>query len=107
MTPGFGLSQCLRHRLVLVFAACVLPRLAALWMWRDPPPTYYWEISDSLLATGVFGFGGEPTTSIEPLYPVFLAAARLVAADSPAATLVMAYAGIGLDGLVRRSRQDA
>lgn len=65
----------------LVFAACAAPRLLVLLRTPEPPPNYYWNIATSLLASGSYGFGSGVTTAIEPLYPLFLAAARLLTGD--------------------------
>ena len=76
-----------------------MPRLACLW-WEAPsgtPDAYYWALSDSVLHPGVLGFDGQPSTGYEPLYPLFLAAARWLTGDSLAWVLVLqiAVASIG------------
>jgi hypothetical protein len=70
-----------RHLCALVFALSAAPRVAVLLRTPAPPPNYYWEIATNLLASGSYGFGSGATTAIEPLYPFFLAAARLLTGD--------------------------
>ena len=64
-----------------LFAACLAPRIAALVLFPQPPPNFYWRIADSLLATGTFALDGAPTGGYEPLYPLFLVAARWATGD--------------------------
>jgi hypothetical protein len=82
----------MRRSLLCAFAACVAPRLVALWRWPHPAHTYQWELSESLLRHGVFGFDGRSTTYLEPLYPAVLAGLRLVAGDRTAIVLLLQIA---------------
>ena len=41
----------------------------------------YWALSDQLLRTGSFAISGTAVTDYEPLYPLFLAGARMLAGD--------------------------
>lgn len=43
--------------------------------------SFYWDLSDSLLHDGILGAKGIKTTWFEPLYPLFLAAARWITSD--------------------------
>lgn len=88
---------CMDRRAVIIFAICAAPRLVAMALWRSPPQTYYDELAGGLLSTGTFGFGGVPSTYMEPLYPAFLAAANVLTAESaPAVTIAqIAVAAIG------------
>jgi 4-amino-4-deoxy-L-arabinose transferase-like glycosyltransferase len=80
-------------KFALVFLLCFIPRLAYLW-WATPgaPHALYFELSDSLLFSGVLGFEGHPSTAFEPLYPLFLAAARWLTGDTLAWVLVLQIA---------------
>jgi hypothetical protein len=66
----------------VLFSAAVVPRVAYLLIFRPRIESQYWALSDSLLQTGTFTIDGLPITDFEPLYPAFLAAARLVAGGS-------------------------
>lgn len=44
-------------------------------------PSFYWDLSDSLLHDGILGANGLKTTAFEPLYPLFLAGARWITSD--------------------------
>ncbi len=75
----------------LVFLVCFIPRMAYLW-WAAPgdvPDAYYWMLSDSILRSGVLGLEGLPGTGYEPLYPLFLAAARWLGGDALAWVLML------------------
>jgi 4-amino-4-deoxy-L-arabinose transferase-like glycosyltransferase len=65
----------------LLFLLAALARLAALLYFPYPEPNYYWTLSDNIVTNQQFAFEGGPTTYIEPLYPAFLAGARLVSGD--------------------------
>ena len=64
--------------LLMVFAAALALRLAAVWFFPPPEPTYNYRLARNLIATYTFGFGAEPTSYIEPLYPAFLAFGMLL-----------------------------
>ena len=67
-------------RLWTLAAAVRLLYLAA----AQPPFTlYYWDAASSLIQFGSLALEGVTTAAIEPLYPLFLAAVRLVAGDRP------------------------
>ena len=67
-------------RLWTLAAAVRLLYLAA----AHPPFTlYYWDAASSLIQFGSLALEGVTTAAIEPLYPLFLAAVRLVAGDRP------------------------
>ena len=40
--------------------------------------SYYLGLADSMIHTGVLGLDGRPSAAFEPVYPLFLAAARLI-----------------------------
>ena len=91
-----------------LFAACAAPRLIALAVTRQPEPNFYWRIADSLLTTHRFALDGAPAGAYEPLYPLFLAAARAVTADRFALVmliqaLVASAAGVLLFHLTGRA----
>ena len=86
-------------RLAAVFAACAAPRLAALALLPPAAPTPAWTLANALMRTGTFGTDGRPTTYLEPLYPAFLAALRLLTGDTTwlvltAQVLVTALGGV-------------
>src|SRR3990172_2091896 len=67
-------------RLWTLAAAVRLLYLAA----AQPPFTlYYWDAASSLIQFGSLALEGVTTAAMEPLYPLFLAAVRLVAGDRP------------------------
>jgi hypothetical protein len=70
-----------RRRDVSVVLTAALVRVAYLLVARPPFAGPYWLWSDQLLAGGPFGFGGAHGTDFEPIYPLFLAAARIVSRD--------------------------
>ena len=65
----------------MLVLACAVPRLAALAVFRGPAPTLYLTIADSLVERHTYALDGVTTNYIEPMYPLMLAAARLVAGD--------------------------
>lgn len=64
-----------------VFVMAAALRLLFLLVAAPAFDTDYVSLSSSLLHDGTFSVGGLPTTQFEPLYPLFLAAARLVTGD--------------------------
>jgi len=83
----------------LVFAMCVLPRAAAVFLW-PAQSTYYWELAGSLAHGHGFALDGEPVTFIEPLYPAFLAVSRMVTADRATAVALLQAAVGALGGVL-------
>ena len=63
----------------LILAA--LLRLAYLFVVHPPFESVYWDLATSLLRDGSLAVDGHAVTDFEPLYPIFLAAARLVSRD--------------------------
>ena len=88
-----------RQALPIVFAACLVPRFAALlWFPADTSVYYYWEASDNVLAWGAY---------TEPLYPALLAVLRFVTGDRLTLVLVgqiaiAAFGGVLLYRLTER-----
>ena len=72
-----------------VFLLCSLPRLIVLWLAAAPEETFYWVYSSSLLEHGTLGLAGTPDSIVEPLYPVFLAAARQLTGDRVSLVLTL------------------
>ena len=87
---------------LLVFLACVLPRLALLWLSAPPEPTFYWGYATALLRDGQFGMHGQPDTYVEPLYPAFLAIARWLSGERVVVVLVAQIAVAALGGVLLR-----
>jgi hypothetical protein len=74
----------------LLFLAALVPRLATLALTR---PSFYgvaWELSDDILVRGELGIQGTPRTDFEPLYPLFLAGARLMTRSALGVQVVQA-----------------
>jgi hypothetical protein len=69
---------CLR---LWLLAAIV--RLLYLAAARPLFTLYYWDAASNLLQEGSLSFNGVKTAMLEPLYPLFLAAARSVIGDRP------------------------
>lgn len=67
-----------RLRVGGLFAAALLTRAVYLFIYRPPLESYYLALANSLITTGVFGFGGTVSTDFEPVYPSVLAAASLL-----------------------------
>jgi 4-amino-4-deoxy-L-arabinose transferase-like glycosyltransferase len=88
----------MERRSALVFAMCAAPRLLALAVFPRSS-TYYDELATSLLSSGTLAFDGIPSTYMEPLYPLFLAGARLVTGDSAVAVIVLQIAVASLGGV--------
>lgn len=67
----------------LILGTSALPRLLYAYLRPplDPDWGHYWRMSSSLLHQGVLGFGGRPSTILEPLYPLFLALSRHLFGD--------------------------
>lgn len=66
---------------IAVFALAFAPRVVYLAVARSPHDTYNWLLASSLLTDGSLSIGGVKTTAFEPLYPIVLAASRLLVGD--------------------------
>ena len=66
---------------VALFATALVPRVLYLVYARPAVENYQWELASSLLTDGSLGIDGLRTTAFEPLYPLFLAASRLLVGD--------------------------
>ena len=88
------------RRALLVFAICAAPRFVALAIFPGASSTYYDELAAGLLSTGSFGFDGTPSTYMEPLYPAFLAGARLVTGDSLPLVLILQIVVASIGGVL-------
>ncbi len=84
----------------ILFCAAALPRLAYLLLIRPPIESQYWALSGSLVRTGTFTIDGLPVTDFEPLYPLFLAGARLIARDSVLTVQLMQIAVASLGAVL-------
>jgi glycerol uptake facilitator-like aquaporin len=65
-------------RYVQLAAIALGIRLAYLAAARPPFESQYWLLSDGLLTDGSLAVDGVRTTTFEPLYPLFLALARVI-----------------------------
>ncbi|TAK15354.1 MAG: hypothetical protein EPO35_07715 [Acidobacteria bacterium] len=83
----------------LIAAATALTRLA-FWRMSGTPGThvYTWFLSDGWLRHGTLAYGDRPTAAFEPLYPLFIAAARWLV-DSPS-FVIAAQIGIACAGAI-------
>ena len=83
----------------LIAAATALTRLA-YWKMSGTPDTgvFPWILSDGWLRHGRLSFGDQPTAAFDPLYPLFIAAARWCA-DSPSFVIAVQI-GIACVGAV-------
>ena len=79
-----------------LYVIAVLVRLAYLFAARPAFETLYWSLSTSLLLEGSLSLIGRPATDFEPLYPLFLAAARLISQDQPLVVQVLQVATASL-----------
>jgi 4-amino-4-deoxy-L-arabinose transferase-like glycosyltransferase len=70
-----------RSDVCAIFAGAAAARLVYLLVAAPPFMTLYWELSRNLIQHGTLGFDGTVTTDHEPLYPLFLAAARVLTHD--------------------------
>jgi hypothetical protein len=66
-----------------VFVAALILRLAYLAMFRPPFDSVYWELATSILQNHSLTINRTPLIDFEPLYPLFLAATRLLVGDDP------------------------
>jgi hypothetical protein len=66
-----------------LFLLAVLARIAYSLVAPPEVESVYWALSESLLRTGSLALDGARTTDFEPLYPLFLAGARLLTGDHP------------------------
>ena len=90
----------IKRSAAIIFAICAVPRLLALLMFSHAPSTAFGELASSLLSTGRLGYDGNATTYLEPLYPLFLAGARLITAESPTLVLLLQIAIGSLGGVL-------
>jgi 4-amino-4-deoxy-L-arabinose transferase-like glycosyltransferase len=79
---------------------CAAPRLLAIFLFPPRTSPYYDELATSLLTSGTLAFDGVPSTYMEPLYPMFLAGARLVTGDSVVWVIVLQVAVASLGGVL-------
>src|SRR5262245_27685361 len=82
-----------------LFATALVPRV--LYLLYAPPAVenYQWALAGSLLTDGSLSVDGVQTTDFEPLYPLFLAASRLLVGDRFALVRLI-QCGLGAVGAV-------
>jgi hypothetical protein len=83
----------------VLFATALVPRVLYLLYARPAAANYQWDLASSVLADGSLSVDGIKTTAFEPLYPLFLAASRLLAGDHPALVRLI-QCGVGAIGAV-------
>ncbi|HMD34040.1 MAG TPA: hypothetical protein VKH42_03680 [Vicinamibacterales bacterium] len=66
---------------IALFALAFALRVIYLAVARSPFDNYNWLLAGSLLTDGSLSIDGVKTTAFEPLYPLFLAGARLLVGD--------------------------
>jgi hypothetical protein len=74
---------------LLLFAVAVVVRLAYIVAARPAFDSVYWTLASSLLHDGSLSVDGKIATDYEPLYPIFLAASRLLLLDSSLAVQML------------------
>lgn len=82
-----------------LFAAAFVPRALYLLYARPAPENYQWALASSLLTNGSLSLDGVTTTAYEPLYPLFLAGARLLVGNHAGLVRVI-QCGVGAVGAV-------
>jgi 4-amino-4-deoxy-L-arabinose transferase-like glycosyltransferase len=80
MAPVSSDSPALKT-VLLLFALAAAARAVYLFIYQPSLESYYLVLGDSLASAGVLGFGGVSSAAFEPVYPLFLAAARLMFGD--------------------------
>jgi hypothetical protein len=65
----------------LLFGIAAAARALYLFLYHPTLESYYLALSENLLRAGVLGLGGKASTDFEPVYPFFLAAARVLFGD--------------------------
>lgn len=81
-----------------LFVLTVLPRIFYFFSrpYEDPSWSPHWNLAAGLLQFGTLGYHGEKVTNIEPGYPFFIAAGRLLGRGlTPVILLQIAAAGAG------------
>lgn len=66
-----------------IFVLAALIRVLHLLVLAPAFEGYHWEMATELLRSGTIGDASGKQTEFDPLYPLFLAAVRLVAGDNP------------------------
>lgn len=74
-------SEARLTREIALFCLAALPRIIYLLAFAPPVESAYWALAGNIVKAGSLALAGVKTTDFEPLYPVFLAAARFVARD--------------------------
>jgi hypothetical protein len=69
------------RRSAMLFGIAAAARIAYLLIFRPTLVSYYLSLADSLVGTGVLGSDGIPSTAFEPVYPIVLAAGRVLFGD--------------------------
>ena len=64
-----------------LFALALALRIVYLAMASSPYDNYLWRLATSLLTDGSLSIDGVKTTGFEPMYPLFIAASRLLVGD--------------------------
>jgi hypothetical protein len=86
------------RRSLLVWLGAFVPRAAYIVLFPRPFDGTYWALSTSLLTNRSLSIDGEATAAYEPVYPAFLAAARLLT-DAPAVVQLLQAAVAALGAL--------
>jgi hypothetical protein len=84
----------------LLFGAAAVPRILYLLLFDPHFEGQYWALSDSLVRTGTFTIDEVPITDFEPLYPTFLAIARLLVGPSVVAVQLVQIACASLGAVL-------
>ena len=81
------------------FLLAAAPRLAYLFFARPPFDTSYWALATGLLHDGSLSIDGVRSTDFEPVYPIILAIARLVARDQVLAVQILQVCAASLGAI--------
>ena len=95
-----------RRTSAAVFLLCAAPRVLALWVWPFDTTTLYFQLAADIVAHGRAAFATEIGGRIEPMYPLLLAAGRLVTGGGGTALLLIqiaiaSAAGVALFSLTK------
>jgi hypothetical protein len=83
-----------RRQAAAIFLGCALPRLCAVLLWPADTGTLYYQLANAIATQGPRALGGSLAARIEPMYPAFLAAGRMIGGDHPLALLLLQI-GVG------------
>jgi hypothetical protein len=72
-----------RRQAVAILLGCALPRVCAVLVWPPDTGTLYYQLADDIATRGTAAFAGAIGQRIEPMYPLWLAAGRVIGGNHP------------------------